>query len=150
MGFVHSVHKFSNPHFATSSPTVAPQIGAYIRLYKRKSADWKKLISDFSDPRFSYRDRLTKGRRSLTMRLDQNLRIKSFFRQNEPAPPISYVLIRNQILVPMQNNDLNPERLLNKGNRENNRETVITLSTIVLNSHNFLLWTVTSREHDKS
>ena len=46
--------------------------------------------------------------------------------------------------------DLNPEPLRNKGNREANRETVITLSTVVLNTQNFLPWTMTAREHDKS
>ena len=46
--------------------------------------------------------------------------------------------------------DLNPEPLRNKGNREANRETVITLSTVVFNTQNFLPWTMTTREHDKS
>ena len=84
------------------------------------------------------------------MRVVQNLRKKSFFRKNEPAPPIAYVLIRNKILVPTVIEDLNPEPLRNKGNREANRETVITLSTVVFNSQNFLPWTMTAQEHDKS
>ena len=50
----------------------------------------------------------------------------------------------------MRIKNLNPERLLNKGNRETNRETVITLSTVVLNTQNFLQWTMSAREHDKS
>ena len=84
------------------------------------------------------------------MRVGQNLRKKSFFRKNEPAPPIAYVLIRNKILVPTVIEDLNPGPLRNKGNREANRETVITLSTVVFNSQNFLPWTMTAQEHDKS
>ena len=76
---------------------------------------------------------MDKSRRSLRMRVVQNLRKKSFFRKNEPAPPIAYVLIRNKILVPTVIEDLNPEPLRNKGNREANRETVITLSTVVFN-----------------
>ena len=84
------------------------------------------------------------------MRVVQNLPKKSFFWKNEPAPPIAYVLIRNKILVPTVIEDLNPEPLRNKGNREANRETVITLSTVVLNRQNFLPWTMTAQEHDKS